>query len=416
MGQENASVARFRDYLRIKTVHPDPNYDEALDFLSAVAEDLGLHLNRVLLNSCPRREVGIVTWEGTQPFLPSLMLNSHMDVVTVAADEWKYDPFLAHKDESGNIFARGAQDMKCVGIQYLEAIRKLKFKGKRFPRTVHLTFVPDEEVGGPWGMLNFVKHEEFKAMNVGFALDEGIASPTPVFSVFYGERQPFSIDICCHGNPGHGSKFVSDSAAVKFTKVLQEINAFREVEIEKLESNPELMEGDVTTVNVTIVQGGDLANVVPSKISLTCDVRVPPGTTQDSVENMAAKWCEAAGKVVTYQVTNRGSLTTDCASDLTAARFLMVGVTSTDVNNPWWKAFTSACEMSCIEIKPAIFPASTDSTYLRQLGIPALGFSPMNNTPVLLHGNNEYLNEKVFLCGIDIYQNVISTLATMIAS
>lgn len=33
-----------------------------------------------------------------------------------------YDPFSAHKDRSGNIFAREAKYMKCVDFQYLETI------------------------------------------------------------------------------------------------------------------------------------------------------------------------------------------------------------------------------------------------------------------------------------------------------
>lgn len=31
----------------------------------------------------------------------------------------------------------------------------------------------DEEVGGNKGMETFVKHPEFKKLNIGFALDEG---------------------------------------------------------------------------------------------------------------------------------------------------------------------------------------------------------------------------------------------------
>ena len=48
-----------------------------------------------------------------------------------------------------------------------------------------------------------------------------------------------------------------------------------------------------------------------------------------------------------------------------------------------------------------------------QLGIPALGFSPMNNTPILLHDHNEFLNEKVFLRGIDIYCDIIHSVANV---
>ena len=32
--------------------------------------------------------------------------------------------------------------MKCVGMWYLEAMRKLIAAGRRFPRTIHMTFVP----------------------------------------------------------------------------------------------------------------------------------------------------------------------------------------------------------------------------------------------------------------------------------
>jgi len=34
----------------------------------------------------------------------------------------------------------------------------------------------------------FVKTPEFLTMNVGFALDEGIANPKDEYDVFYGER------------------------------------------------------------------------------------------------------------------------------------------------------------------------------------------------------------------------------------
>ena len=57
-------------------------------------------------------------------------------------ESWKYPPFDAFKDEKGDIYARGAQDMKSVSCQYLEAIRVLKAEGKALLRTIHLTFVP----------------------------------------------------------------------------------------------------------------------------------------------------------------------------------------------------------------------------------------------------------------------------------
>lgn len=37
-------------------------------------------------------------------------------------------------------------------------------------------------------MKLFVKSPEFAALNVGFSLDEGVASPDESFGVYYGER------------------------------------------------------------------------------------------------------------------------------------------------------------------------------------------------------------------------------------
>ena len=58
-----------------------------------------------------------------------------------------------------------------------------------------------------------------------------------------------------------------------------------------------------------------------------------------------------------------------------------------------------------------IFPAGTDSRFIREVGIPAFGFSPMPNTPILLHDHNEFLNENIFLKGIDIFCDIISEVA-----
>lgn len=46
----------------------------------------------------------------------------------------------------------------------------------------------DEETGGSLGMKKFVESSEFAALNVGFALDEGLASTDDCFSLYYGER------------------------------------------------------------------------------------------------------------------------------------------------------------------------------------------------------------------------------------
>jgi len=40
-----------------------------------------------------------------------------MSIVIGKQEKWTHDPFEAVIDDKNNIFARGTQDMKCVGIQ-----------------------------------------------------------------------------------------------------------------------------------------------------------------------------------------------------------------------------------------------------------------------------------------------------------
>ncbi|XP_054990346.1 aminoacylase-1 [Sorex araneus] len=393
---EHPSVTLFRQYLRIRTVHPEPDYAGAVAFLEEQAHQLGLGCQKVEV--APGRVVTVLTWPGTNPKLSSLLLNSHTDVVPVFKEHWSHDPFEAFKDAEGYIYARGTQDMKCVGIQYLEAVRRLKAEGHRFPRTIHMTFVPDEEIGGHQGMELFVKRPEFQALKAGFALDEGLASPTDAFTVFYSERSPWWVQIKSTGNPGHGSRFIEDTAAEKLHKVVSSILAFREKEQQRLQSNPRLSEGAVTSVNLTKLEGGVAYNVVPATMSASFDFRVAPDVDLKAFEEQLHRWCQEAGKGVTLDWIQKWE---------------NPQITSTDDSNPWWAAFSKVCKDMKLTLEPKIFPAATDSRYIRATGVPALGFSPMNRTPVLLHDHDERLHEDVFLRGIDIYMRLLPALASV---
>lgn len=115
-----------------------------------------------------------------------------MDVVPAYPEHWSHPPFAAEIDKEGRIFARGAQDMKSYGVQYLAAIRALKKSRKTLERTLHLTYVPDEETDAIYGMKQFVHHDIFKSMNIGFAIDEGMTNENDIHRIFYGERSNWS--------------------------------------------------------------------------------------------------------------------------------------------------------------------------------------------------------------------------------
>uniref|UniRef100_A0A673T9R0 N-acyl-aliphatic-L-amino acid amidohydrolase n=1 Tax=Suricata suricatta TaxID=37032 RepID=A0A673T9R0_SURSU len=321
---EHPSVTLFRQYLRIRTIQPNPDYGAAVAFLEERARQLGLSCQKVEV--APGYVVSVLTWPGTNPRLSSVLLNSHTDVVPVFKEHWSHDPFEAFKDA------------------------------------------------------------------------EGLANPTDAFTVFYSERSPWWLRVTSTGKPGHGSRFIEDTAAEKLHKVVSSVLAFREKERQRLQSNPHLKAGAVTCVNLTKLEGGVAYNVVPATMSASFDFRVAPDVDLKAFEEQLQGWCQAAGEGVTFEF----------AQKWTESR-----VTSTDDSDPWWAAFSGVFKDMNLTLEPEIFPAATDSRYLRAVGVPALGFSPMNCTPVLLHDHDERLHEAVFLRGIDIYTRLLPALASV---
>lgn len=154
-----------------------------------------------------------------------------------------------------------------------------------------------------------------------------------------------------------------------------------------------------------MLSGGLAQNIVPNELHVTFDIRVAPPTDIKQFEQQIMAWiAEAEGDDadsgrITYQFK---------------AKKDEFALTSRDEEvNPWWKCLKDSSAALGLKISDEIFPGGTDSRFLREIGIPAFGFTPINNTPILLHDHNEFLNEKVFLTGIDILYRVALDLANM---
>jgi len=396
MSSEHPAVTRFREYVRIKTLQPNPDYESAVSWFQVQAKSLGLPIQVVRLSS--GFPVVVITWEGSDKSLPTLLLNSHMDVVPVYPDKWTHEPFSADKDANGKIFGRGTQDMKCVGIWHLESVRQLKDAGFKPLRTIHMSYVPDEELLGHYGMKLFVQTPEFKALNVGYALDEGLCDPSDTVAFYYGERVCQWIKVTITGNPGHGSQFINGTAADKARKFIDRVMDYRSEQQKKLESTPGFYIGDVNTVNLNTWEGGVQMNVIPSDITLGVDFRVSPRSSLAELDSLLTKWFSESGGGFSLRYVQRED---------------MAPTTPITEVCPFFKAFNGACKQTGCKIRPEIFPAATDSRYFRSLGIKALGFTPAAKTPILLHDHDEYMEESVFLLGLKTMEAVVKALASV---
>jgi len=183
---ESNIISRFQQYLQTRTDHPTPNYTQSTNFLTTQANSLSLQSQTIEFVS--GKPLILLKWTGTNPNLPSIMLYSHTDVVPAEHDKWDHHPFKARVDDEGRIYARGSQDMKCVGMQYLEAVRNLKGWDFQPKRTVYLVYAPDEEVGGHDGAEKFSLSKVFPELNVGVVLDEGTLNIVSYLYLFNSKK------------------------------------------------------------------------------------------------------------------------------------------------------------------------------------------------------------------------------------
>ncbi|XP_061709940.1 aminoacylase-1-like isoform X2 [Cydia pomonella] len=361
--ENDEAIQRFREYLRIPSVHPDVNYDECVEFLKRQANELQLPV--VVHEIMPGKPVVVITWKGMEPQLPAILLNSHMDVVPVYKEFWTHPPFEAKISEDGYIYARGTQDMKSVGMFHLEAVRRLKAAGVRLKRTVHVSFVPDEEIGGEHGMKVFAQSEQFRALNVGFGLDESCpTTSTKVIRAFNGEKTNRQSKVTCRGNPGHGSLLLPNTAGEKLHYILDKFMKCRAGEMEKQAQGAYV--GDLVTINLTQIE--------------------------------IRKWCTEAGEDVTFEYIRHNA---------------PVKITKIDESNQFWTALLCAVKEMGYDVLCNVCPGTTDARFVRQQGIPVINFSPILNSPVLLHAHDERIHVDVFRQGIDIMEKVLEAVANI---
>lgn len=196
------------------------------------------------------------------------------------------------------------------------------------------------------------------------------------------------------GQPGHGSLLLKDTAAEKLRSLMDKIYDYRAKQEKILEGNSELLLGDITTLNITKINGGKQRNVLPPLFEVTVDIRIALTQDLEEFEEMLRKWAKESGDIE-FEF---------------AVKEVFCAPTQTDGSNFYWNAMKQAIDEMEMKTKLQVFPAGTDAAYIRGRGIPAIGFSPMINTPVLLHDHDEYLQADVYLKGIEIYKKIIEKI------
>lgn len=368
-------ISFLQKYLTINTTQPSPDYKSVCAFFKAQAEHDNFLYQCIMLPS--GNPVIIITYPGTEPTLPSLMLNHHMDVVpALNSHQWITPPFDGTITDN-LIVGRGVQDMKGVGVAHYFALKHLKDAGIQPQRTIHIVAVPDEEIGGFTGTQQFIETDAFKNMRAQFILDEGIPSgDSNTIAIKVSERKPIQIEITTTGSLAHGSKLNCFNAIHELTAILNKITMMHHAQQEKSST---IADGLLFSMNITSVTAGVInnnktaLNMVPETASATIDIRVPPTMSMHSV-------------ITTIETL----LNEHKNSSYTIHATVPDHIDNSDYHTPLYNALTETIKEYNLQPEPLFFEGSTDLRYYTALGLNGVGLTPFT-TSNAIHETNESL-------------------------
>ena len=326
---------------------------------------------------------------------PRLALLSHTDTVPAEPAHWTLDPWSGEVRD-GEIWGRGALDMKGQVAAAAVAIASLAREGLRPGGDLIFVAAADEEVGVDVG-CSWLCREHPEAVRAEYVINEGAGDRVELGGkVLYlcsaAEKMSSPFMLRVHGRTGHASlPGIADNALVKAAALIERLGAFTpeprlEPEVEELwklvtgEPAPppgelvarsaaidplavELIEPLVgMTVSPTMISASQTRNVIPALCELTVDCRLLPGQTQGEAEK------------VIRAVLGEGDYELEWVEG--------TGGTRSPRDTPLWDAI----ESWVADVEPGARPAPicssgfTDSHWLRsEFGSVAYGFFPMRH-------------------------------------
>jgi acetylornithine deacetylase/succinyl-diaminopimelate desuccinylase-like protein len=311
----------LQELIRFDTTNPPGNEAACIAFVRGLLEEEGCETQTY--EQEPGRPNLVSRLAGGDA--PPLLLQGHVDVVTTAGQEWTHPPFEGRL-ENGEIWGRGALDMKAGVAMLVHAFLRAKRESATLPGDLVLIVLSDEENGGDLGARFLVEEhpELFEGMRYalgefgGFTLHAG---GRRFYPIQVAEKQICWLKATVRGPGGHGAMVHRGGTVARLARLLSDLDRKRlpvhvtpvvrqtveaiAAELPRAQAavmrsllKPRLTDGALrllgaqaalfepmlrNTVNATIVRGGAKINVVPSEIELELDGRALPGFTPDDL-------------------------------------------------------------------------------------------------------------------------------------
>ena len=232
---------------------PDMPKNKILDVVLPLLEDLGLS---IVIHDNKGNPAVFATSSN-----PKVLLSGHLDTVNMGSG-WTMEHAV---EVDGRFYGRGALDMKGPCLSMLLATEELLAQDIG----VAMAFTTDEEVGMAGARLMADEHPEISGIPLII-----ICEPTDLRPVLE-EKGLVQFKLVAHGKNAHGSMPEQGRNAIQdlilAVSTLQESGKFGQTST------------DPITMNIGIIQGGTLINMVPDHAEAEFDIRYTPDNDGEEI-------------------------------------------------------------------------------------------------------------------------------------
>jgi len=426
MGLREEATQLLRALLRVNTVSPPGNETRAAEVLRDYLARDGIECDFIARE--PDRANVVARIKGSDG--PSLAFLSHTDTVLADPEEWDRDPWSGDL-VGGEVWGRGALDMKGQVAASAVAFASLQREGFQPSGDLLLLVVADEEVGAGYG-LSWLVEAHPDAARCDYAVNEGggdrlVLGGQPVYVCATAEKMSAPFKVRVHGRSGHASMpGIADNALVKAARYLEALGAYEPPRqlIPEARGFLEAVLGEAPPLEDALARSRDLHPMLPALVEPLLSLTLSPTMIDASHQrNVIPAVCEITvdcrllpeQSPVDAEPLIRAALG---QGDYELEWVHAIGGTRSELETPLWDAlatFTSEIEPGA-RLAPIACPGFTDSHYLREaFGTTAYGFFPIKamdaeQATKLVHSANERIAVDDLELGVEMLRSTAHAL------
>lgn len=313
-------------------------------------------------------------WKSSGPKTgKSLILQSHVDVVSAGPEEQWDNESYAPVIKGNKMYGRGVLDMKGGFTAIVFAVKALQKAGVKLGADLQIQSVIEEESTGNGALA---------LLDKGFTADGALIPEPTHLRLLHSQVGVLWMRVKVEGSGAHVERAESaQNAIMKASKLMDALMGYRD-HINNREKHPDFNEHpSPLNVNVGTIKGGDWASSVPTECTFEARVGFYPGTAPETVQKEVKQWLSDAANEDEWLKTK--------APEITFFGFSAPGYSISKDEDLMQKMAASHASITNEKVDYLPFTATTDLRAFGEFNIAATCYGPVGED---MHAPNEYID------------------------